>query len=64
MQTAFGAELDTTNYQHFGPEMSNESVKTQLQECWRTFDTLVDSQSGGNEAIIRAMDIFAGGRQY
>lgn len=40
--------------------MPTESLRAQVQAHWRAFDALADSQSGGNEAIIRALDIFAG----
>lgn len=40
--------------------MSRCRVRAQVQEHWRAFDVLADSQAGGNEAIIRALDIFAG----
>ena len=43
-----------------GPPMNRCRVRAQIQEHWRAFDVLADSLAGGNEAIIRALDIFAG----
>lgn len=40
--------------------MAQESVRAQVESHWRAFDALVDTQTGANEAIIRALDVFEG----
>lgn len=40
--------------------MAQESVRAQVESHWRAFDALADTQSGANEAIIRALDVFEG----
>ncbi|CAM9453983.1 unnamed protein product [Scytosiphon promiscuus] len=42
--------------------MAQERIRAQVDAHWRNFDALVDAQSGGNEAIIRALDVFEGAR--
>eukprot|EP00752_Nemacystus_decipiens_P014220 g12649.t1 len=42
--------------------MAQESVRVQVESHWRAFDALADTQSGANEAIIRALDVFEGAR--
>eukprot|EP00903_Cladosiphon_okamuranus_P007008 g6818.t1 len=42
--------------------MAQESVRAQVESHWRAFDALVDTQTGANEAIIRALDVFEGAR--
>ena len=43
-----------------GTRMAQESVRAQVESHWRAFDALADTQSGANEAIIRALDVFEG----
>ncbi|CAM9204946.1 unnamed protein product, partial [Ascophyllum nodosum] len=43
--------------------MAAEQLRSRVQEHWRAFDTLAESQSGANEAIIRALEVFAGARE-
>lgn len=35
-------------------------MRSQIRAHWSAFDALAESQSGGNEAIVRALDIFEG----
>lgn len=35
-----------------------DDLRSKVQAHWQSFDALVDSQTGGNEAILRALDIF------
>lgn len=35
-----------------------------MEAHWRAFDALTDSQTGGNEAIVRALDVFEGAGDY
>lgn len=39
---------------------SAASLRAKVQAHWRSLDALTDAQSGGNEAILRALDIFEG----
>ncbi|CAN0428785.1 unnamed protein product, partial [Ectocarpus sp. 12 AP-2014] len=41
---------------------SHQGVRAQIEGHWRNFDSLAEIQSGGNEAIIRAIDVFDGAR--
>ncbi|CAN0021674.1 unnamed protein product [Hapterophycus canaliculatus] len=42
--------------------MAQERIRAQVEAHWQSFDALVDAQSRGNEAIIRALDVFEGAR--
>ncbi|CAN0469759.1 unnamed protein product [Ectocarpus sp. 12 AP-2014] len=41
---------------------SHQGMRAQIEGHWRNFDSLAEMQSGGNEAIIRAIDVFEGAR--
>ncbi|CAN0446877.1 unnamed protein product, partial [Ectocarpus sp. 8 AP-2014] len=41
---------------------SNQGMRAQIEGHWRNLDSLAEMQSGGNEAIIRAIDVFEGAR--
>ncbi|CAB1116358.1 unnamed protein product [Ectocarpus sp. CCAP 1310/34] len=41
---------------------SHQGMRAQIEGHWRDFDSLAEMQSRGNEAIIRAIDVFEGAR--
>lgn len=40
--------------------MAQDRVRLQLEVHWNAFNALADSQSGANEALIRALEVFEG----
>ncbi len=44
----------------FLPRMAQERVRSQVEAHWDAFNALADSQSGANEALIRALEVFEG----
>lgn len=40
--------------------MAQDGIRAQMEAHWRAFDALADSQTRGNETIVRALEVFEG----